>query len=57
MLPIYHLYKQAKGDPSLVHWGQTVERYWDPQALRTKGEQRISDAMANALGPVFSVQA
>ena len=54
LLPIYHLYKQPKGDPSLVHWGQTVHRDWDPQALRAKGEQRLSDALADALGPVYS---
>lgn len=56
VLPIYHLYKQAGGEPSLVHWGKTVERYWDPQTLRSKGERRISAAQANRLGPVYSHQ-
>lgn len=53
-LPIYHLYKQSKEDLSLVHWGHTIERYWDYQDLRIKGERRIRGALANDLGPVFS---
>jgi hypothetical protein len=56
VLPVYHLYKQADGDPSLVHWGKTVERYWDHQPLRSKGERRIAEAQANRLGPVYSLQ-
>jgi hypothetical protein len=55
-LPIYHLYKHPQGDPSLVHWGRTVERDWDPAALRAKGERRIAGAQAAAIGPVYSVE-
>jgi hypothetical protein len=54
ILPIYHLYKQPDGDRSLVHWGNTVERYWDHNTLSRKGEKRIAEAKGNRLGPVFS---
>jgi hypothetical protein len=54
LVPIYHLYKKSGDDPSILHWGRTTDRYWDPRSLRAKGEKRVAKVIEGAAG-LFSI--